>query len=147
MNTVSKQLERTCVSLPNDLLNRFDEIIEKRGYSSRSEALRDAIRNYIVNYEWMNEVQGERVGVISIVYEHDQRGLADELTEIQHSHIGLITASVHVHLDHENCLEIIVLHGAGEDIREVAETVMALKGVKYVKLNAISPGTNYRQLA
>ena len=65
---MSKQLERTCVSLPSDLLDRFDEIIEKRGYSSRSEALRDAIRNYIVNYEWMNEVQGERVGVISLVY-------------------------------------------------------------------------------
>ena len=143
---MSKQLERTCVSLPSDLLDRFDEIIEKRGYSSRSEALRDAIRNYIVNYEWMNEVQGERVGVISLVYEHDQRGLADELTEIQHRHMGLITSSVHVHLDHENCLEIIVLHGEGDAIRHVAETVMALKGVKYVKLNAIAPGTNYRQL-
>jgi len=85
---MSKRLERTCVSLPSDLLDRFDEIIEKRGYSSRSEALRDAIRNYIVNYEWMSEVQGERVGVISLVYEHDQRGLADELTEIQHRHMG-----------------------------------------------------------
>jgi len=143
---MSKQLERTCVSLPSDLLDRFDEIIEKRGYSSRSEALRDAIRNYIVNYEWMNEVHGERVGVISLVYEHDQRGLADDLTEIQHRHMELITSSVHVHLDHENCLEIIVLHGEGEAIREFAETVMAFKGVKYVKLNAISPGTNYRQL-
>ena len=143
---MSKRLERTCVSLPSDLLDRFDEIIEKRGYSSRSEALRDAIRNYIVNYEWMSEVQGERVGVISLVYEHDQRGLADELTEIQHRHMGLITSSVHVHLDHENCLEIIALHGDGDAIRRLAETVMALKGVKYVKLNAISPGTNYRQL-
>jgi CopG family nickel-responsive transcriptional regulator len=127
-------------------LDRFDEIIEKRGYSSRSEALRDAIRSYIVNYEWMNEIQGERVGVISLVYEHDQRGLANDLTEIQHRHMGLITSSVHVHLDQENCLEIIVLHGAGEAIRQLAEAVMALKGVKYVKLNAISPGTNYRQL-
>ena len=134
------------MSLPSDLLDRFDEIIEKRGYSSRSEALRDAIRNYIVNYEWMSEVQGERVGVISLVYEHDQRGLADELTEIQHRHMGLITSSVHVHLDHENCLEIIALHGDGDAIRQLAETEMALKGVKYVKLNAISPGTNYRQL-
>ena len=143
---MSKRLERTCVSLPSDLLDRFDEIIEKRGYSSRSEALRDAIRSYIVNYEWMSEVQGERVGVISLVYEHDQRGLADELTEIQHRHMGLITSSVHVHLDHENCLEIIALRGDGDAIRQLAETVMALKGVKYVKLNAISPDTNYRQL-
>ena len=137
---------RIGVSLPEKLLSRFDEIILKRGYSSRSEGIRDAIRNYIVNYEWMNEVQGERVGVISLVYEHDQRGLADELTEIQHRHMGLITSSVHVHLDHENCLEIIALHGDGDAIRQLAETVMALKGVKYVKLNAISPGTNYRQL-
>jgi CopG family nickel-responsive transcriptional regulator len=133
--------------LPGDLLTQFDEIIEKRGYSSRSEALRDAIRNYITTYKWMNEVHGERVGVISLVYEHDQRGLADELTDMQHNNRKTITASVHVHLDDENCLEIIVLHGDGRTIRQIAESVMALKGVKYVKLNAISPSNNYRRLS
>jgi CopG family nickel-responsive transcriptional regulator len=131
------------VSLPSDLLDRFDGIISERGYSSRSEAIRDAIRNYIVNYKWMTEVEGERIGVLSLVYEHDQRGLTDDLTEIQHAHMGLITSSVHLHLDHDNCLEIIMLHGEGKSIKEVAETLMALKGVKYVKLNTISPTTDF----
>jgi len=140
---MDKQLVRTCVSLPSDLLDRFDEIISERGYSSRSEAIRDAIRNYIVNYKWMTEVEGERIRIISLVYEHDQRGLTDDLTEIQHVHMGLITSSVHIHLDHDNCLEIIMLHGEGRSIKEVAERVMALKGVKYVKLNTISPGKDF----
>jgi CopG family nickel-responsive transcriptional regulator len=91
----------------------------------------------------MTEVEGERIGILSLVYEHDQRGLTDDLTEIQHAHMGLITSSVHLHLDHDNCLEIIMLHGEGKGIKEVAETVMALKGVKYVKLNTISPTTDF----
>jgi CopG family nickel-responsive transcriptional regulator len=132
------------VSLPNGLLDQFDEIISKRGYSSRSEAIRDAIRNYINNYKWMDGIEGKRIGIISLVYEHDKRGLADDLTEIQHLHMSLITSSVHVHLDLDNCLEIIMLHGEGKDIKEVADAVTALRGVKYVKLNTISPATNYR---
>jgi len=73
-----------------------------------------------VNYEWMNEVQGERVGVISLVYEQTSVGLTDDLTEIQHRHIGLITSSVHVHLDHENSFGDNRLHGEGDAIRHVA---------------------------
>ena len=93
---------RIGVSLPEKLLSRFDEIILHRGYSSRSEGIRDAIRNYIVHYEWMSDVQGERVGVITLVYSHGQRGLVDNLTEIQHDAGGIIQSSLHVHLDHEN---------------------------------------------
>ena len=75
---------RIGVSLPENLLKNFDSIILQRGYSSRSEGIRDAIRNYIVSYEWMSDIQGDRVGVITIVYSHAQRGLEDNLTEIQH---------------------------------------------------------------
>jgi CopG family nickel-responsive transcriptional regulator len=92
----------------------------------------------------MDSVEGKRIGVISLVYEHDQRGLADDLTEIQHRHVALITSSVHVHLNLGNCLEIIMLQGEGKDIKEVADAITALKGVKYVKLNTISPDKNYR---
>ncbi len=137
--TMSQVLKRTCMSLPDNLLDQFDEIIAKRGYSSRSEGIRDAIRNYIINYKWMEEIDGERIGTISLVYEHDQRGLVNNLTEIEHAYTGLINTSVHLHLDHNNCLEIIMLQGEGKVIKEVAEKVMALKGVKYVKLNTISP--------
>lgn len=131
---------RIGVSLPEKLLARFDEIILKRGYSSRSEGIRDAIRNYIVHYEWMSDVQGERVGVITLVYAHSQRGLVDNLTEIQHESGSIIQSSLHVHLDHENCLEVIVLRGEGQDVRKAAEKMMSLKGVKHVKLSTTSLG-------
>jgi CopG family nickel-responsive transcriptional regulator len=131
---------RIGVSLPEKLLSRFDEIILKRGYSSRSEGIRDAIRNYIVHYEWMSDVQGERVGVITLVYAHSQRGLVDNLTEIQHESGSIIQSSLHVHLDHDNCLEVIVLRGEGQDVRKAAEKMMSLKGVKHVKLSTTSLG-------
>jgi len=137
---MEQELMRIGVSLPDNLLGRFDEIIAKRGYSSRSEGIRDAIRNYILNYEWMNEVQGERIGIISLVYDHDQRGLVNNLIDIQHDHSELTQSSVHVHIDHHNCLEIMTLRGDAKDIKEFAEKMMALKGVKHVKLSTITPG-------
>ena len=138
---MDQELMRIGVSLPDNLLDRFDEIIARRGYSSRSEGIRDAIRNYIIHYEWMNEVEGERIGVITLIYEHEQRGLVSNLTDIQHMYTGLIRSSVHVHLDHDNCMEIIMLQGEGKLVKEVAEKMMALKGVKHVKLATISPNT------
>lgn len=131
---------RIGVSLPENLLSRFDEIILKRGYSSRSEGIRDAIRNYIVHYEWMSDVQGERIGVITLVYSHSQRGLVENLTEIQHESGDIIQSSLHIHLDHDNCLEVIVLRGEGKDVRITAEKMMSLKGVKHVKLTTTSMG-------
>jgi CopG family nickel-responsive transcriptional regulator len=137
---MDQDLMRIGVSLPEKLLGKFDEIILQRGYSSRSEGIRDAIRNYIVNYEWMNDVHGERVGVITIVYSHAQRGLEDNLTEIQHEYGGTIQSSLHVHLDQDNCLEVVVLRGEGQEVRKAAESMMALKGVKHVKLTTTSLG-------
>ncbi len=137
---MEQELMRIGVSLPEKLLSRFDEIILQRGYSSRSEGIRDAIRNYIVHYEWMSDVQGERVGVITLVYSHSQRGLVDNLTEIQHEFGSIIQSSLHVHLDIDNCLEVVVLKGEGQDVRKAAEKMMALKGVKHVKLTTTSMG-------
>ena len=137
---MDQELMRVSISLPENLLNKFDEIILQRGYSSRSEGVRDAIRSYIVNFEWMSDVHGERVGVITIVYSHSQRGLEDNLTEIQHEFGGLIQSSLHVHLDHDNCLEVVVLRGEGQDVRKAAERMMSLKGVKHVKLTTTSLG-------
>ncbi len=138
---MEQELMRIGVSLPDNLLGRFDQIIEKRGYSSRSEGIRDAIRNYILHYEWMNEVEGARIGIITLIYDHDQRGLVNSLTDIQHESMDMIKSSVHVHLDHDNCLEIIMLQGDGQKVKMVAEKMMALKGVKHVKLTTISPNT------
>ena len=132
---MDQELMRVGISLPENLLNKFDEIILQRGYSSRSEGVRDAIRSYIVNFEWMSDVQGERVGVITIVYSHSQRGLEDNLTEIQHEFGGLIQSSLHVHLDHDNCLEVVVLRGEGQDVRKAAEKMMSLKGRKACQID------------
>jgi CopG family nickel-responsive transcriptional regulator len=137
---MEQELMRIGVSLPEKLLTRFDDIILQRGYSSRSEGIRDAIRNYIVHYEWMSDVQGERVGVITLVYSHSQRGLVENLTEIQHDFGAIIQSSLHVHLDHDNCLEVVVLKGDGQDVKKAAESMMALKGVKHVKLTTTSMG-------
>lgn len=137
---MEQELMRIGVSLPDNLLGRFDDIIERRGYSSRSEGIRDAIRNYILHYEWMNEVEGDRIGVITIIYDHDQRGLVNNLTDIQHDFMDIIQSSVHIHLDHDNCMEIILLRGDGKDVKGFAEKMMSLKGVKHVKLNTITPG-------
>lgn len=137
---MDQDLMRVGISLPENLLNKFDEIINQRGYSSRSEGVRDAIRSYIVNFEWMSDVQGERVGVITIVYSHTQRGLEDNITEIQHDFGALIQSSLHVHLDHDNCLEVVVLRGEGQEVRKAAERMMSLKGVKHVKLTTTSLG-------
>jgi CopG family nickel-responsive transcriptional regulator len=137
---MEQELMRIGVSLPEKLLTKFDDIILQRGYSSRSEGIRDAIRNYIVHYEWMSDVQGERVGVITLVYSHNQRGLVENLTEIQHDFGAIIQSSLHVHLDHDNCLEVVVLKGDGQDVKKAAERMMSLKGVKHVKLSTTSMG-------
>ena len=129
---------RIGVSLPENLLKKFDEIILRRGYSSRSEGIRNSIRNYIVNYEWMSDIKGERVGVITIVYSHAKRGLENSLMDIQHEFGSTIRSSMHVHLDHDYCLEVIVLRGEGQDVRTAAEKMLALKGVKHVKLTTTS---------
>jgi CopG family transcriptional regulator, nickel-responsive regulator len=137
---MEQDLMRIGISMPEKLLNKFDEIILQRGYSSRPEGIRDAVRSYIVNYEWMSDVEGERVGVITVVYSHSQRGLESNLTEIQHEFGAIIQSGMHVHLDHDNFLEVIVLRGEGKDVRKAAERMMALKGVKHVRLTTTSLG-------
>lgn len=132
-------MARIGVSLPENLLERFDEIITKRGYSSRSEGIRDAIRGYIRYYAWMSEVEGERVGTISLVYDHNQRGLVNSLLEIEHEFSGMIRSSIHMHINHDMCLEVLMVRGEGRDVKAVTEKIMTLRGVKHVKLTTIIP--------
>ena len=133
---------RIGVSLPDNLLGKFDEIIEKRGYSSRSEGIRDAIRSYISYYEWMGDIKGHRVGTVAVIYDHTKRGLSNALADIQHHYSHLIKSSVHIHLDHDNCFEAIVLDGEGEKIKEFDDAIMALKGVKFSKLTTVPSDEN-----
>ncbi|HOB18005.1 MAG TPA: nickel-responsive transcriptional regulator NikR [Candidatus Methanoculleus thermohydrogenotrophicum] len=131
------ELSRIGISLPKNLLDKFDEILSLRGYSSRSEGIRDAIRNYITYYQWISDVKGERQGVITMVYDHDQRGLLETLTEIQHEYAHIIRASLHSHITQNRCLEVILLRGDGTVLKEITERLMSQKGVEAVKLTTI----------
>lgn len=139
MKKMDPELMRIGVSLPDNLLSKFDSIIMERGYSSRSEGIRDAIRSYINYYEWMNDISGRRVGTITLIYDHTKRGLSNAVADVQHDYTDLIKSSIHIHLDRENCLEVIIFDGDGKDVRGLDERLMSLKGVKYVKLNTTPP--------
>jgi CopG family nickel-responsive transcriptional regulator len=130
-------LSRIGVSLPANLLNNFDKILKTRGYSSRSEGIRDAIRSYIRYYKWMADVTGERQGVITMVYDHHQRGLVSAITDIQHEYQGLVQVSLHSHVTHSRCVEVLLVRGDAKDVKMVAERLMAQKGVETVKLTTI----------
>jgi len=120
------------------LLARLDEYLERRGYSNRSEAIRDLIRNVLVNEEW--EQDSEVVGVITLVYNHHQPQLQEKITEIQHEYHHQITSTTHVHMDHDNCLEVTIVKGRASQVRDLAERLIALRGVKNGNLTMSSTG-------
>lgn len=136
------ELMRIGVSLSGRLLGRFDTIVEKRGYSSRSEGIREAIKTYIQNYEWMSEVTGERLGIITIIYESGRKGLADRLSAARKEHIGQILSSIQVNLDRDSIMDMVVMRGDAREVVAFAEKVMACKGVKYLKLTTAVPGAD-----
>jgi CopG family nickel-responsive transcriptional regulator len=127
-----KKLVRFGVSMEQDLLEEFDRLMFNRKYTNRSEALRDLIRDSLIAQEWTEDK--ETVGTVTIVYDHHVRDLTDKLTEIQHHYHHLVLSSLHVHLDHDHCLEVLVVRGKGSAIKKIADTLIALKGVKHGKL-------------
>ncbi len=129
------------VSIQDKLLARFDSLIAQQGYLNRSEAIRDLIRNALVEEDLGNDEE-ESVGTISMVYDHHTRELSDKLTEHQHSHHKEIISSMHVHLDHDNCLEVVVAKGKTKDIKHLAQELIGTKGVKHGKLMATTTGEN-----
>ncbi len=131
------ELMRIGVSIPAQLLSEFDVVTKKRGYSSRSEAIRDAIRAYLLDYEAFNQTEGDQVGVISLMYNHEQRGLISLLTDIQHENARIITSTIHIHLDTSNCLEIDVVRGSARAIRAFADKIIVQSGVYQVRVFVI----------
>ncbi|MCK8823711.1 nickel-responsive transcriptional regulator NikR [Fuchsiella alkaliacetigena] len=132
-------LIRFGISMNEDLLENFDDLIVKKGYSNRSEAIRDLIRNRLVEKEWKDN-EKEVAGTITLVYDHHVRGLSGELNELQHDYHDLFLSTMHVHLDHNNCLEVLVVKGKARETREVAEKLIGHKGVKHGKLTITSTG-------
>ncbi|MBT9538036.1 MAG: nickel-responsive transcriptional regulator NikR [Nitrospirae bacterium] len=131
------------ISIENPLLERFDSLIKKKGYASRSEAVRDLIRDSLVMEEW-ESATAETVGTITIVYSHDTRELADTLTDLQHRYFDSIVSSMHIHLDAHNCLEVIVVKGKAKDIKAIADKLIGIKGVKHGKLSLTTTGKHLK---
>lgn len=128
------------MSLPKKLLNEFDEVLKDRGYQSRSKGIRDALKDYIVRYQWMKDMEGERVGIIAVIYDHHYTGVMEDLTDIQHDFREYINAVMHVHMTEKYCLEVIIVKGDVKHIRNLTEKIMRLKGVEHVKLTSTSSG-------
>lgn len=129
------------VSLDSDLLERFDALCDRRGYQTRSEAIRDLIRNTLVQQEW-EESGNDVAAVLTLVYDHHKSDLAQRITSVQHDFHHLIITTLHVHLDHHNCLEALVLKGPGADVRELAQRLIATKDVMFGKLSLATTGEN-----
>ena len=127
------------VSMDKDLLKGFDELIKKMGYTTRSVAIRDLIRERLVQQEW-ELTERETVGTITLVYSHDVRELTETLTALQHRFHKQIISTMHIHLDHHNCLEVLIVKGKGSVIKRIAERLLSTKGVKHGKLTTTTTG-------
>ena len=137
-----KKLVRFGVSLDHHLLDDFDRLIARKNYATRSEALRDLIRDNLVGQEW--DDNKDTVGTITLVYDHHVRSLTEKLTDIQHDYERLILSAMHVHLDHDHCLEVLAVRGKGREIKKVADRLIATKGVKHGKLTMTTTGKGLR---
>ncbi len=132
-------LTRFGISMDRELLERLDREIVKRGYPNRSEAIRDLIRNQLVEIDWSQD-QEEVAGTITIIYNHHVKGLSDLLLELQHDHHDMIVSVMHVHLEHDHCLEVMVIKGPASDAKELSARLIGVKGVKHGKLTITSTG-------
>jgi CopG family nickel-responsive transcriptional regulator len=133
------ELSRIGVAIEGDLLEQFDDLIAARGYASRSEAFRDLIREALVRQAAAND-RTPVVGTLTLVYDHHQRRLSDRLTATQHDFHDRILSTLHVHLDHHHCLEVIVVRGPAGQVRRVADALISLKGVKHGQLMLTGAG-------
>jgi CopG family nickel-responsive transcriptional regulator len=131
-------LKRFSVSLDSGLLSGFDDYIRARSYGNRSEAVRDLIRNSLVLRDW--EENRDVIGVISLVYNHDQPQVQKRITAAQHDSHKRIVSATHVHIDHDNCLEVIIVRGSAGSITRLADRLSAIRGVRNCSLSTTGTG-------
>jgi CopG family nickel-responsive transcriptional regulator len=132
------ELVRFGVSLEKSLLERFDDLIRGKQYINRSEALRDMIRRELVQQEWQGS--GDVAGAITLIYDHHQRDILSKVTDTQHAFQETIISTQHIHLDHHNCLEIVAARGKAEAVRNLADALRSIKGVRHATLSMSSTG-------
>ncbi|MEW6556068.1 MAG: nickel-responsive transcriptional regulator NikR [Elusimicrobiota bacterium] len=135
------KLKRFSISLDDDLVTRFDKEIREKNYPTRSKAIGDLIREDFVKKEWIEWIEGKEVaGTITLVYNHHKRELVNRLTNIQHDFHDFIISSQHVHLDYDNCLEMVVVKGKPKEVEKLAHRLKSTKGVKHGSLTMATTG-------
>lgn len=137
--TQSSGVVRFSVSVPRDLARQLDQMTREKGYDNRSQAVADLIRAGLVEHR-QNVGNQEIAGTITLVYDHHKQHVQATLTDIQHDHHEVIISTLHVHLDHHNCLEVLVVRGRAATIKKIADELIAAKGVKHGKLTVTSSG-------
>ncbi|MCP2619776.1 nickel-responsive transcriptional regulator NikR [Candidatus Aminicenantes bacterium AC-334-K16] len=136
-----EKVTRFSISVDTELLRKYDSLLKEIGYSNRSEAIRDLIRERLIKEEW--KVPGKKVvGVLALVYDHGTRELTEVLNQIQHRYVQAVIASLHVHLDAHNCLEIIVLKGTVSRVKKIAQELLTLRNVKHGQLTMTTTGVD-----
>ncbi len=138
MKDTKIKVERASISLPESLLEKFDWLIAKKGYANRSEALRDLIRNLLIEEEW-NE-NANVVATVTLIYNHHTSNLLDKLTDVEHESIGKIISTMHIHIDTDNCLEVLCLKGKSSVVKGIGDKLISQKGVKYGKMVMATTG-------
>ena len=134
-------LSRVGISLENDLLDRFDELIGEKGYTNRSEAIRDLIRDELVKREWeSSESEADKVAVVVLVFDHSERELGRKLTQAQHEHHHEVVSTMHIHMDDRHCLEMLVLRGRASKVIATGNRLVSTSGVKLGRLILASTG-------
>jgi len=136
-------LSRIGVAIDSDLLDKFDRLIAARGYTNRSEAFRDLIRDELVQKSWESP-DSHVVGTVTLVYDHHVRMLNEKLTDMQHEFHRAILSTLHVHLDHDNCLEVLVVRGTAGVVQKIADTLISVKGVKHGRLTLTTSGVELK---
>ena len=134
---MSEGLERVSLTIPPELLSELDAVADEAEYASRSEAFRDALREFLTAYRWREDLDGRQQGTVVILYDHDVSGVTDELLRLQHDLHGTIIASQHVHLTEDLCLETLVVDGPAGDLRELVGRIQSLRGIRQVKLAVV----------
>ena len=139
-----KETARFSVSLPQELLDELDAMVSDKGYSNRSLAIADMVRANLVEHRQGRGAQ-EIAGTITLLYDHHKRHLQALLTDMQHDHTDVVISTLHVHLDHDNCLEVLVVRGEAEVVQNLADTLIGAKGVKHGRLTVTAAGHDLPQ--
>ena len=135
-------VSRFSISMDGDLVRQLDDMVRTKGYSNRSQAVADMVRDRLVDH-FADSGDREIAGTITLVYDHHKRNVQSLLTETQHDHSALIIATLHVHLDHDNCLEVLAVRGRAADVQHVADALIGAKGVKHGKLTVTTTGADF----